>query len=80
MPLLAGLGLSIANYILIKSILEPILKKHLDNYYDSLIEYKHVASRMNTIFLKDIERYTLDDAVLNLASSLVLQDWSGGNR
>jgi len=57
--------------------LEQILKKYLDKYYDSIIEYKHVASRMNAIFLKDIEKYTLDDSVLNLGSSLILRDWSG---
>jgi hypothetical protein len=57
--------------------LEQILKNHLDKYYDSLIEYKHVASRINTIFLKDIEKYTLDDSILSLGSSLILRDWSG---
>ena len=62
-----------------KLLLEKILKNYLDKYYDSLIEYKHVASRVNRVFVDDIARYTLDNAILNLGSSLVLRDWSGGS-
>lgn len=57
--------------------MEIILKSHLDKYYDSLIEYKHIASRLNTVFLKDIERITASDSILHLSSSLILKDWSG---
>lgn len=57
--------------------METILKSHLDKYYDSLIEYKHIASRLNTVFLKDLEKYNTADSILHLGSSLVLRDWSG---
>lgn len=63
--------------VLNKLHLEQILKDHLDKYYNSVIEYKHVASRMNTVFLKDIEKYGLDSSVLSFTSSLILRDWSG---
>ena len=57
--------------------MELILKKHLDKYFDSLIEYKHVASRTNKILFNDLERYTNKDSVLHFSSSLILRDWSG---
>lgn len=57
--------------------MELILKSYLDKYYDSLIEYKHIASRINVVFFKDIEKYTAPDSILHLSSSLILIDWSG---
>lgn len=57
--------------------MENVFKNHLDKYYDSLIEYKHIASRTNTILLKDLEKYMSEDSILHLSSSLILRDWSG---
>lgn len=57
-------------------ILEEILKSYLDNYFDSLIEYKHVACRTNKILFKDLENYTSESSILSLNSSLILRDWS----
>lgn len=57
--------------------MENVLKSHLDKYYDSLIEYKHIASRTNAVLFKDLERYISEDSILHLTSALILKDWSG---
>lgn len=53
------------------------LKNYLNNYFDSLIEYKHLALRTNTILFNDLKRFDSEDSKLRFASSLVLRDWSG---
>lgn len=58
-------------------MLEIKLKNYLDNYFDSLIEYKHVALRTNKILFNDLEKYISEDSKLIFATSLVLRDWSG---
>lgn len=58
-------------------MLEIKLKDYLNNYFDSLIEYKHLALRTNTILFNDLKRFDSEDSKLRFASSLVLRDWSG---
>ncbi|MFC5682011.1 hypothetical protein ACYE2N_09440 [Flavobacterium sp. MAHUQ-51] len=58
-------------------MLEIELKKFLDNYFDTLIEYKHVALRTNSILFNDLKRCTSEDSKMKFASSLILRDWSG---
>jgi hypothetical protein len=57
--------------------LEQILKSYLDRYYDLLIEQKHIAIRLNTVLLKNVESYSTSDSVLRFSSALILRDWSG---
>lgn len=58
-------------------MLEIKLKDYLNNYFDSLIEYKHLALRTNTILFNDLKRFDSEDFKLRFGSSLVLRDWSG---
>lgn len=58
-------------------MLEIKLKNYLNNYFDSLIEYKHVALRTNTVLFNDLKRFDSDNSKLRFGSSLVLNDWSG---
>jgi len=58
-------------------MLEIKLKDYLNNYFDSLIEYKHIASRTNTILFNDLKRCTSEDSKLRFGSSLILTDWTG---
>lgn len=58
-------------------MLDKILKSHLDSYYNSLVEYKHVGNRINKIFLEEKEKYNKEESVLHLSSLLILRDWSG---
>ena len=58
-------------------MVEHVLKSYLDKYYDLLIEYKYTASRINKIFLAEIEKYSSEEAVFQTASTLILRDWSG---
>lgn len=58
-------------------MLEIKLENYLNNYFDSLIEYKHIASRTNTILFNDLKRCISEDSKLRFGSSLILIDWSG---
>lgn len=58
-------------------MLEFKLKDYLNNYFDSLIEYKHVALRTNSILFNDLKRCTSEDYKMKFTSTLVLRDWSG---
>ena len=57
--------------------MEINLKKHLDEYYDCLVVYKHSGSRLKNVLQKDIEKYSSEDSKLILSSIQVLHDWSG---
>lgn len=57
--------------------MEQILKSYLDEYYNLLVEHKHIASRLNNVLLKNAESYSVSDSVLRFSSALVLRDWSG---
>jgi hypothetical protein len=57
--------------------MEINLKKHLDEYYDSLIGYKHSASRLDKVLQNDIEKYNGEESSLFLASLQIVKDWSG---
>jgi hypothetical protein len=53
------------------------LKKHLDEYYDCLIGFKHSASRLDNVLQKDIEKYNSEESSLTLSSLQIVKDWSG---
>jgi hypothetical protein len=49
---------------------------YLSLYFETLLYYRHISSRVNTILKNDIETYTNNEALIHLASALVISDWT----
>ena len=52
-------------------------KKHLDNFFETVTDFKHTANRLNKVLLIDVEKYTKEGARYFSGTSLVIGDWSG---
>lgn len=52
-------------------------KKHLDNFFETVTDFKHTSNRLNKVLLKDVEKYTAEGARYFSGTSLVIGDWSG---
>jgi hypothetical protein len=52
-------------------------KKNLDNFFETIIDFKHTSKRLNTVLLNDVKKYTTEGANYFSGTSLVIGDWSG---
>lgn len=52
-------------------------KKHLDELFSNLLEYKHTTQRFTTVLKKDAETYSKDEASFHSIAVLFISDWSG---
>ncbi len=52
-------------------------KKHLDQFFEKLLYYRHISGRINKILQKEIYLYNSDKANIHFASALVISDWTG---
>lgn len=52
-------------------------KTFLNDFFSTLLDYRHSTNRLNKVLKKDVEIYTKEGARLHLASALVISDWSG---
>ena len=52
-------------------------KKHLDQYFEKLIYFRHISGRINKVFQEDIKKYTDEKAIIHFASALNISDWTG---
>jgi len=52
-------------------------KKHLDQYFEKLLYFRHISGRINKVFKEDIEKYTDEKAIIHFASALIISDWTG---
>lgn len=52
-------------------------KEHLDNFFKNLLYYRHISSRIDKVFQKEIKDYREDKAIIHFASALVISDWTG---
>lgn len=52
-------------------------KTYLDDFFLTLLDYRHSTNRLNKVLKKDVEIYTKEGAQLHFASTLVISDWSG---
>lgn len=52
---------------------------YLSLYFETLLYYRHISNRVNNIFKNDIETYTNNEALIHLASALVISDWTAPN-
>lgn len=50
---------------------------HLNSYFETIIDFKHTANRLNSVLLKDVEIFTDEKAIFFSGSALVISDWSG---
>ncbi|WBX70570.1 hypothetical protein [Tenacibaculum retecalamus] len=51
-------------------------KKHLDIFFESIIDLKHTAKRLNKVLLQDVERYTTEKTGLLSGTALIIGDWT----
>ncbi|CAM4305984.1 RiboL-PSP-HEPN domain-containing protein [Zobellia roscoffensis] len=51
-------------------------KKHIDQFFEKLLYYRHSSSRIDKVFKKEIELYSADKATIHFASALVISDWT----
>lgn len=54
-----------------------LYKKHLDNFFETVTDFKHTSNRLNKVLLKDVEKYTVEGARYFSGTSLIIGDWSG---
>jgi len=52
-------------------------KNYLDDFFSTLLEYRHSTNRLNKVLKKDVEIYTKKGAVIHSSSALIVSDWSG---
>ncbi|MBB1195143.1 hypothetical protein DNC80_15880, partial [Flavobacterium sp. SOK18b] len=52
-------------------------KKYIDNFFSTLLEYKHTTSRVNKILILDYQKYTEIGSTYSANSTLFLSDWTG---
>jgi|LSQX01.2.fsa_nt_gb hypothetical protein len=52
-------------------------KKHLDQFFEKLLYYRHISGRINKVFQKDINVYSTEKAIMHFASALIISDWTG---
>jgi hypothetical protein len=52
-------------------------KAYLDDFFSTLLEYRHSTDRLNRVLKKDIEIYSKEEAQFFSSSALVISDWSG---
>lgn len=51
-------------------------QNHLDHFFEKLLYYRHISSRNNQIFENEIKSYSSKKAMIHLASSLYISDWT----
>lgn len=52
-------------------------KIFLNNFFETITDFKHTTSRLNKVLLKDAEKYTAEGASYFSGTSLVIGDWTG---
>jgi len=52
-------------------------KDYLDDFFSTLLDYRHSTNRLNKVLKRDIEIYTKKGAVIHSSSALIVSDWSG---
>lgn len=54
-------------------------KTHLTKYFETIEDFKHTCIRLNKVLLKDVEKYSTEEANFISATSLIIGDWTGPN-
>ncbi|WP_405326102.1 hypothetical protein [Leeuwenhoekiella sp. LLG6367-2.1] len=52
-------------------------KEHLDIFFETVTDLKHTANRLNKVLLKDVEKYTKEQAKYFSGTALIIGDWTG---
>lgn len=52
-------------------------KEFLDEFFSTLLDFRHSTQRLNKVLKKDVEIYTREGAVFGSTSALIISDWSG---
>lgn len=52
-------------------------KVHLDQFFETITDFKHTTNRLNKVLLKDVETYTAKGARYYSGTSLIIGDWTG---
>ena len=52
-------------------------QKHLIDFFEILLDYRHISGRINKVLREDNNRYSSEAAVIQFSSALVISDWSG---
>ncbi|MFD2100770.1 hypothetical protein [Flagellimonas iocasae] len=51
-------------------------RNYLDIFFEKLLYYRHISSRVNKVFQNDIQLYTSEKASMHFASALIISDWT----
>jgi len=49
----------------------------LITFFETITDFKHSSNRINSVLLKDVERYTTEGARYFSGTSLIIGDWTG---
>ncbi|CAN1515637.1 hypothetical protein MCETHM1_00929 [Flavobacteriaceae bacterium] len=52
-------------------------KKFLDDFFLTLLEFKHTSNRLNKVLTLDSQKFSEPGAIYRSNSALVLSDWTG---
>ncbi|MER3374142.1 MAG: hypothetical protein RIM83_05850 [Allomuricauda sp.] len=51
-------------------------KLHLVRFFETITDFKHTSNRLNKVLLKDVDRYTAEEAKYFSGTALVINDWT----
>jgi hypothetical protein len=52
-------------------------KKYLDDFFTTILEYRHSTNRLNTVLKNDVLEYSTGNKGFISMSALIISDWSG---
>lgn len=52
-------------------------KEYLDDFFSTLLDFKHTSNRLNKVLTLDFQKFSESGAIYSSNSALILSDWTG---